>query len=66
MVKLSRFAKIRENRESFPPRMFCRIRYLADKLASVYSYRVMVKSVSSCCVRGSRVLSNPVTYEVFT
>ena len=22
MVKLSRFAKIRENRESFPPRMF--------------------------------------------
>ena len=31
-------------------------------LASVYSYHVMVKSVSSCCVRGSRVLSNPVTY----
>ena len=31
-------------------------------LASVYSYRVMVKSVSSCCVRGSWVLSNPVTY----
>ena len=27
MVKLSRFAKIRENRESFPPQMFCRIRY---------------------------------------
>ena len=22
----------------------------------------MVKSVSSCCVRGSRVVSNPVTY----
>ena len=32
-------------------------------LASVYSYRVMVKGVSSCCVRGRRVLSNPVTYE---
>ena len=31
-------------------------------LASVYSYHVMVKSVSSCCVRGRRVLSNPVTY----
>ena len=30
-------------------------------LASVYSYRVMVKSVSSSCVRGRRVLSNPVT-----
>ena len=30
-------------------------------LASVYSYRVMVKSVSSCCVRGSWVFSNPVT-----
>ena len=30
-------------------------------LASVYSYRVMVKSESSCCVRGRRVLSNPVT-----
>ena len=36
--------------------------YLADMLASVYSYHVMVKSVSSCCVRGRRVLSNPVTY----
>ena len=33
-------------------------------LVSVYSYRVMVKSVSSCCVRGRRVLSNPVTYVV--
>ena len=31
-------------------------------LASVYSYRVMVKSVSSCCVRGRWVLSNPVTF----
>ena len=31
-------------------------------LASVYSYRVMVKSVSSCYVRGRRVLSNPITY----
>ena len=31
-------------------------------LASVYSYRVMVKSVSSCCVRGRWVLSDPVTY----
>ena len=31
-------------------------------LASVYSYRVMVKSISSCCVRGRRVLLNPVTY----
>ena len=31
MVKHSRFAKIRENRESFPPRMFWRIRYLACK-----------------------------------
>ena len=30
-------------------------------LASVCSYRVMVKSVSSCCVRGRWVLSNPVT-----
>ena len=31
-------------------------------LASVYSYRVIVKSVSSCCVCGRQVLSNPVTY----
>ena len=30
MVKLSRFAKIRENRESFPPRIFCRIRYVVN------------------------------------
>ena len=35
-------------------------------LASVYSYRVMVKSVSSCCVRGRWVLSNPVTNMVMT
>ena len=35
--------------------------YLADMLASVYSKRVMVKNVSSCCVRGRWVLSNPVT-----
>ena len=34
-------------------------------LASVCSYRVMVKSVSSCCVRGRWVLSNPVTYIAF-
>ena len=32
-------------------------------LASVYSYRVIVKSVSSCCVHGKQVLSNPVKYE---
>ena len=31
-------------------------------LASVYSYRVMVKIISSCCVRERQVLSNPVTY----
>ena len=31
-------------------------------LASVYSYRVMVKSISSCCVRARQVLSNPVTF----
>ena len=35
-------------------------------LASVYSYRVMVKSVSSCCVCGRWVLSNPVTYAYVT
>ena len=38
--------------------------YLADMLASVYSYCVMVKSISSCCVRGRWVLSNPVTYVI--
>ena len=36
---------------------------LADMLASVYSYHVMVKSISFCCVRGRRVISNPVTIE---
>ena len=35
-------------------------------LATVYSYRVMVKGVSSSCVRGRRVLSNPVTHGVGT
>ena len=33
-------------------------------LASVYSYHVMVKSISSCCVHGRWVLSNPVTIMV--
>ena len=36
--------------------------YLSDMLASVYSYHVMVKSISCCCVHGRRVTSNPVTY----
>ena len=31
-------------------------------LASVYSYRVMVKSISSSCLHGRWVPSNPVTY----
>ena len=31
-------------------------------LVNLYSYRVMEKSVSCCCVRGRRVISNPVTY----
>ena len=36
---------------------------LADMLASVYSYRgVMVKSISSYCMHGRRVISNPVKY----
>ena len=34
-------------------------------LASVYIYRVMVKSVSSCCVCGKRILSNTVTNGLF-
>ena len=34
-------------------------------LASVYSYRVKVKSVSSGCVCVRRVLSNPVTYLLY-
>ena len=35
---------------------------LPEMLVSVYSYCVMVKSVSCCCVFGSQVFSNPVTY----
>ena len=31
-------------------------------LVNVYSYLVMEKSVSCCCVHGRRVISNPVTY----
>ena len=41
MVKLSRFAKIRENRESFPLRMFRRIRYL--QIFSSYYVGLFVK-----------------------
>ena len=36
--------------------------YLAELLVNVYSYCLMVKSVSCCCVRGSRLFSNLVTY----
>ena len=36
--------------------------YLAELLVNVYSYRLMVKSVSCYCVRGSRLFSDLVTY----
>ena len=36
--------------------------YLAELLVDVYSYCLMVKSVSCCCVRGSRLFSDLVTY----
>ena len=36
--------------------------YLAELLVNVYSYCLMVKSVSCCCVRGSRLVSVLVTY----
>ena len=36
--------------------------YLAELLVNVYSYCLMVKSVSCCCVRGSWLFSNLVTY----
>ena len=34
---------------------------LAELLVNVYSYRLMVKSVSCCCVHGRHLFSNPVT-----
>ena len=37
--------------------------YPAELLVNVYSCCLMVKSVSCCCVRGSRLFSNLVTYE---
>ena len=36
--------------------------YVTELLINVYSYRLMEKSVSSCCVRGRWILSNPVTF----
>ena len=36
--------------------------YLAELLVNMYSYRLMVKSVSCYCVRGSRLFSDLVTY----
>ena len=36
--------------------------YLAELLVNVYSYCLMVKSMSCCCVHGSRLFSNLVTY----
>ena len=38
--------------------------YQAELLANVYSHCLMVKSVSCCCVHGSRLFSDLVTYEV--
>ena len=38
--------------------------YLAELLVNVYNYCLMVKSVSCCCVRGSRLFSNLVTYSL--
>ena len=38
--------------------------YLAELLVNMYSYRLMVKSVSCYCVRGSRLFSDLVTYFV--
>ena len=37
--------------------------YLPELLVNVYSYRLVVKSVPSCCVCGSRLFSNPVTID---
>ena len=39
--------------------------YLAELLVNVYSYCLMVKSVSCCCVRGSRLFSDLVTFVCF-
>ena len=39
--------------------------YLAELLVNVYSYCLMVKSVFCCCVRGSQLFSNLVTFVVF-
>ena len=36
--------------------------YLAELLVNVYSYCLMVKSVSCCCVRGSQLFSDLITY----
>ena len=36
-------------------------RYLPEELSNVYSYHVMVKSMSCCCVCGSQLFLNPVT-----
>ena len=37
--------------------------YLPELLVNVYSYRLMLKSVSCCCVHGIQLFSNPVTYK---
>ena len=38
--------------------------YLPELLVNVYVYHLMVKSVSCCCVCGSWLFSNLVTYDV--
>ena len=37
--------------------------YLAELLVNVYSYHLVVKSVSCCCVCGRRLFTNPVTID---
>ena len=40
--------------------------YLAELLFNVYNHHLMVKSVCCCCVRGSWLFSDLVTYMAFT
>ena len=36
--------------------------YLPELLVNMYSYRWKMKNVFCCCVHGSQLFSNPVTY----
>ena len=55
-----RLTSLRNKPQQKQPRQLSASKYMPELLVNVYSYRLIVKSVSCCCVRGRGLFSNPV------